>query len=332
MAYAERLTVPAQEASTTVAAGEAAQAMVGRKTLKRLMRRSDGPGLLFLSGHLGLLALSATAIAFAVGSWWVVPATLVHGFFIVTLFAPLHECSHSTAFRSRWLNDAVYWACALVLGLAPLHFKLQHADHHTYTQDLERDPQMIPISEKLWGYLYYASAVPYFRDIVRSLFRHAFGRLTDRELRYVHASAQATVRRQARIMLAVYACIAVISVATGSWVALTYWLIPRIVAEPLERLIRLSEHAGCARSPDMLENTRTVLTWRPLRWLSWNMPLHTAHHVAPLVPFHALPELHEELAGRAREVRQGYVETVERQLSRLIREARQGGSRAPGLG
>ncbi len=329
MGVAEPLAPENGRSGTTLDAAEAAQALVGRRNLQRLMRRSDRPGLRFLAGHLGLLLLSGTLLSFAVGSWWVVPVTLIHGFFIVTLFAPLHECSHGTAFRSRRLNDGVYWGCALVLGLTPLHFKLQHADHHTFTQDIERDPQMIPISETFWGYLYYASAIPYFRDIVKTLLRQASGRLSEREKRYVYPEARAQVTRQARIMLAVYAAIALVSVAAGSWAALTYWLIPRIVAEPLERLIRLSEHAGCARTPDMLENTRTVLTCRPLRLLSWNMPLHTAHHVAPQVPFHALPALNEAIAPEAREVRQGYVETVRLHLAKL---AGQGGRRAADLG
>lgn len=313
----------AAPAPTTLAAAAAAQAIVGRQALRQLTRRQDSAGLRFLAGHLGLIAMSGTGLYFALDSWLVVPATLLHGFFLVNLFAPLHECSHGTAFRSRWLNDAVYWLCSLVLGLAPLQFKLQHADHHTYTQDDERDPQMIVMGERLWGFLYYASAIPYFRDIVRGLFRHASGRLTERELRYIHPEARRAVQRQALVMLSIYAAIAVASVATGSWVALTYWLIPRIAAEPLERIIRLAEHNGCSRSPDMLENTRTILTWAPARLLAWNMPLHTAHHVAPQVPFHALPELHGLLAARAVEVRPGYLATLRYQLSRLLAGERQ---------
>ncbi len=321
MAGAEQASAFDAQAST-VAASQAAQKLVGRQNLRRLMRRQNGAGLYFLTGHLGLIALSATAVHFALGSWLIVPATLLHGFFIVTLFAPLHECSHGTAFRSRALNDAVHWLCALALGLPPLHFKLQHADHHTYTQNVERDPQMILLGERLWGYLYYASAIPYFREILRTLFRHAAGRLTESEERYVHWQARGTLFLQARIMLAIYAAIAIASIVTGSWIALTYWLIPRIVAEPLERLVRLSEHNGCARTPDMLENTRTVLTWMPMRLLAWNMPLHTAHHVAPQVPFHALPELNRAIVGQAGEVRGGYVRAVGHELARLAANER----------
>ena len=33
------------------------------------------------------------------------------------------------------------------------------------------------------------------------------------------------------------------------------------------------------------------------RFLYWNMGYHTEHHMFPLVPYHRLPELHEELKG-----------------------------------
>ena len=53
------------------------------------------------------------------------------------------QCSHNTAFRTAWLNTALGWCTGLILMMPPLAFKYEHADHHTYTQDAERDPQMI---------------------------------------------------------------------------------------------------------------------------------------------------------------------------------------------
>jgi fatty acid desaturase len=35
-----------------------------------------------------------------------------------------------------------------------------------------------------------------------------------------------------------------------------------------------------------------------MRWLSWQMPYHTAHHAFPGVPFHRLRELHEAIFTR----------------------------------
>ena len=136
-------------ARTTIGAAENVVELLGRKPLRRLMARRDGPGLLFLGGHLALLGATGFLLARSLDTIWVVPALLLHGIIMVHLFAPFHETSHRTAFRSRWLNEGVYWLCGLVLGLMPMAFRFQHADHHTYTQDIRRDPQMIPMAERL---------------------------------------------------------------------------------------------------------------------------------------------------------------------------------------
>jgi len=124
-------------------------------------------------------------------------------------------------------------------------------------------------------------------------------------------------------MWAVYAGIAVLSIATGSLAALWLWLVPRVIAEPVMRVIRMSEHGACPLVPDMLKNTRTVLTLRPIQWLNWNMAYHAEHHSLPAVPFHALPALHGHLGPHLAELEQGYGRTQ----ALIIERARQ--RRAP---
>ncbi|MDT7569018.1 MAG: hypothetical protein QOG76_7642, partial [Pseudonocardiales bacterium] len=41
--------------------------------------------------------------------------------------------------------------------------------------------------------------------------------------------------------------------------------------------------------------TRTVHMCRINRFLYWNMNYHVEHHMFPMIPYHRLPELHEEL-------------------------------------
>lgn len=77
------------------------QKLVPSDDLKRLRRRSDGPGLAFLFGHILTLLATGWLVAGTLGSVWLLPAMFVHGVVIVHLFAPFHESTHSTAFRSR---------------------------------------------------------------------------------------------------------------------------------------------------------------------------------------------------------------------------------------
>ena len=306
---------------TTIDAARNVRDIVGRKRLRELMARRDGPGLVFLAGHVGLLGVTGALLWMSLGTPWVVATTFLHGIVIVHFFAPFHECTHYTAFKSRWLNTAVAWFTGLVLMLPPLVFRYAHADHHTYTQNIRRDPQMIPMGETLPGYLYYASSIPYFISNLGALVNQTFGRLTEEELRAVPESARSAVQREAVIFWAVYLGLAGISLWLGTWAVVIYWLIPRFVGEPVMRIIRMSEHVGCARVPDMLQNSRTVEASAPVRWLAWNMPYHTAHHAAPQVPFHALPDLNAVLRDHTTDVRHGYIDAVRFQ----VRNAMSGG-------
>jgi fatty acid desaturase len=306
---------------TTIEASEKIIKIVGRERLRQLKRRGNAPGLVFLAGHLGLLTITGVLLWLSLPTGWAIAAGFAHGVVISHLFAPLHECSHRTAFRSRWLNEGVYWACGLVLGLTPLAFRYQHADHHAYTQNAERDPQMIAVAEKFGGFLYYATAIPYFIEILRMLGGYALGRFNPTDRRAFPARDLPIVQRQARVFLCVYSAVAALSIWFETPAALIYWLLPRIAGETVERMIRMSEHVGCSRTPDMLENSRTVYAWAPFRWLSRNMPLHTAHRAVPQVPFHAVPALNEILSDRLKEVRNGYTASI----AAMIRNALAGG-------
>ena len=291
--------------------------IIGRGRLSELVARRDGPGLAFAAVHAALIAVTGWLTWRALGTAWAVPATIVHGIVIVHLFAPFHESTHYTAFRTRRLNTAAGWVTGLVLMLPPTVFRYQHTAHHRYTQDIERDPQMIPIGERPWGFLYYASAVPYFRGILSGLLRQPFGRLSEAERRDVPCAMHGVVRREARLFWCVYLLLAATSIHFESWLAVQLWLVPRVVGEPLMRVIRMSEHVGCARAPNMLENTRTVFTIAPLRLLAWNMAYHTAHHALPQAPFFRLAALDSLLRDHVVETRDGYVDFVRTHFRRM---------------
>ena len=291
--------------------------LIGRSRLAGFVQRRDAPGLGFAAAHAALIVATGWLLWRALGTTWAVPATIVHGIVIVHLFAPFHESTHYTAFRTRWLNIAAGWASGLVLMLPPTVFRYEHTAHHRYTQNVDRDPQMIPIGEHRWGFAYYASAVPYFRGLLSVLLRHPLGRLTPAERRDVPPAQHATVVREARIFWCVYLALAAVSVHFETWLAVQLWLLPRIAGEPLMRVIRMSEHVGCARVPSMLQNTRTVFTSAPLRLLGWNMAYHTAHHALPQAPFFRLGALDAVLRDHVVETRDGYVDFVRTHFRRM---------------
>ena len=289
--------------------------VISQSQLRDLLKRCDGPGLIFLSGHVFTLIVTGMLLWLSWGSLWAVPAVILHGIVIVHLFAPFHECAHNTAFKTAWLNDIVYFWTGVVLLLTPLQFRWEHRAHHNYTQQIERDPQMIPMAEKLGGYLYYATAIPYFYNALSTLVRHALGRFSAMEQQFLPLSERPKVQRQAWLMWGIYAAVALLSLWLESWNAVIYWLLPRVVGEPFMRLIRMSEHGGCPRVADLWRNTRTVLTIVPIRWLAWNMAYHAEHHALAAAPFHALPRLHALIGERFEHLDRGYWR-VQRELIR----------------
>ena len=293
---------------------------VPKSVLRELKERRDLPGLLFLSGHAAALAAGALLISLSFGTWWIVPATVLHGIVIVCLFAPFHEASHHSAFRSDWLNVATLWLTGLILLNHPTRFMYGHVNHHAYTQDLTLDPQNLAQAEKFRAWLRYASGF----DILALYVRMQFLYLSPRT---VPAAASVFLPRD-KVMRAVWECrafwlvylgIAAVSIWQESWMAVTYWLLPRLACEWFQSTIRLSEHVGCGYDGEIENRTRTVLTLSPVRWLCWNMPYHLEHHAFPNVPFHRLPALHRRLRGGHVHVGDGHLRTAFRQVAGALR-------------
>jgi fatty acid desaturase len=58
----------------------------------------------------------------------------------------------------------------------------------------------------------------------------------------------------------------------------------------------LTQHAGLPENVlDHRLNCRTVYMNPVLRFIYWNMNYHVEHHMFPMVPYHRLQELHEEM-------------------------------------
>ncbi len=290
---------------------------IDKAALKALSRRSDARGLAQLGGHLAMLGATGAAVAWASATWWLAPALVVHGVVLIFLFSPLHEAIHRTAFESRALNDAVAWICGAVILLPPEYFRAFHFTHHRHTQDPARDPELAFLrADSLGRYLLRVSGLPYWRERITTLPRHAFtGRVAQP---FVTARLRPAVVREARWLLAFYAGIATVSLALGSWAALLYWVAPAILGQPALRLYLLAEHTACPLVPDMLRNSRTTRSNRLVRYLAWNMPYHAEHHAYPALPFHALPAAHELLATRIETQATGYG-AAQRDILRYIR-------------
>jgi fatty acid desaturase len=273
-------------------------------TLKQLSRRSDFKGLMQLAGHLAALLLAGLGMHYLQGSFWFAPLLLIYSVLLIFLFAPLHESIHFTAFKTRWINNAVAAVTGFLLIIPFQYFRGFHYAHHRYTQDSERDPELVERgASKNVSQLLYLSGLPTWWAGIKALGQHALGEVPES---YLEARLHKAIIKEARIHIALYLLLLLLSLMYSSTVLWWYWVLPALLGQPWLRLFLRAEHGGCDFSANMLENSRTTYTTPLLNFLAWNMPYHAEHHFLASIPFHALPALHAYTGQRVKFKGDGY--------------------------
>lgn len=276
--------------------------LIPRARMRELCKRSDARGWIQTISHFGAIIVSGVALYFALNTpglslWWAVPPFFALGVLLNFLFAAQHEYNHYTAFKTRWLND-VFNRITGFIQLYPRDYeRWYHFEHHRFTQDWEKDPELISQGGPytLWTYLPYLVGITYWTGRVERLIRVALGQTAD----YFTEKQAKKVVRESRMHLLGYAVIAAGSVYLESWAAVIYWIGPLFALKIFQNVQNVTEHSGLTHVQDTVHNTRTIKTWWIFRWMAWNMQYHTAHHTFPAVPFYNLPALHAELVKNA---------------------------------
>jgi fatty acid desaturase len=118
-------------------AAEWYHADIPRKRMKQLMRRSDGPALRDTALWFVLLAGFAVAAGLAWPSPWSIPLFLVYGVLYGSASdSRWHEAGHGTAFRTSWLNDALYQLASFMNIKEPTFWET--AEEATFIPECER--------------------------------------------------------------------------------------------------------------------------------------------------------------------------------------------------
>ena len=289
----------------TVESETYAHAPVTRTDMREMRRLTTRDGVVHLALHGAALAGAGVLVAIAPTLWWRIPAQALEGAIFIFLFAPLHETIHRTVFRSRRANDVVAEIIGFLIVLPAIYFRYFHFCHHRYTQDPARDPELATPKPNTFGqWLLVVSGLPVWKSHIMGVVTHAMGKIDEP---YLTPKPAREVIREARIHLALYVLIAIVSIALRSTAVVEFWIVPAVLGQPWLRLYLMAEHTGCELVPDMLANSRTTLTNGVVRFFAWNMPFHAEHHAFPAVPFHALPKLHRRLAPALKVVSPGYI-------------------------
>ena len=194
----------ARAVETGLAPAEWYHTDVPRKVMKELMQRSDQPAIrdtMILYGC--MIAFAAGGIAFW-GTWWCVPFWLAYGVLYGSASdSRWHECGHGTAFKTPWMNNAVYEIASFMIMRNSATWRWSHARHHTDTYIVGRDPEIAimrpPAFIKLIGAFF---GIPEVIDFFPRMIRNALSGPTTEERTCVPQPQRGKVERGGRWNLA----------------------------------------------------------------------------------------------------------------------------------
>lgn len=271
---------------------------IPRNRMKKLMRRSDHYALRDTAIWLGGMVITGAAGVYFWGSWIAFPFFLMYGVLYGSASdSRWHETGHRTAFKTQRMNDVVYQIASFFMIRNPTVWRWQHTRHHTDTLIVGRDPEIITMRParllRICANFFGLVDVPMG---LRNMLLHTAGHLTSEENTYVPDTERKRVFFVARIWLAIYVTTLFACIIGSSLLPIMLVGGPRLYGTFLHLVYALTQHSGLGE--DVLDhrlNTRTVYMNRINRFLYWNMNYHVEHHMFPLVPYHKLSELHEEI-------------------------------------
>ncbi|MCS7460929.1 fatty acid desaturase family protein [Paenibacillus doosanensis] len=271
---------------------------IPRPKMKELMKRKDGPAIRDTIIWFGGLVLLGYLAFLSWGTWWAVPAFLAYGILYATPGdSRWHECGHGTAFKTPWMNEVLYQIASFMVLRSATPWRWSHARHHTDTIIVGRDPEIITERPPIWKQLLLQVFHLYGGPIeIKRFLLHTFGKLEAQEKEYIPESQFKKTFWEARVYMLIILGVIGACLYAGSLLPAMFVFLPSFYGGIVVITFGITQHLGLYE--DVLDhrlNTRTIYMNPVFRFLYWNMNYHTEHHMFPMVPYHALPKLHEEM-------------------------------------
>ena len=271
------------------------QSPVPREIMRGLLQRRDGPAIRDTILWFALI-LSAGLMTYALwGSWWaILPYMIYSVLYASTSDSRWHEAGHGTAFKTDWMNNALYEIASFMVMRESIVWRWSHTRHHSDTIIVGRDPEIaVPRPPDLKGMVMSFFNLRNYRKYFSQIVMHSLGRMFAEEKTYIPEVEFPKVYRRARVYVALYVIVIGLSIWSRSILPLLLVGLTNLFGTWLLVTYGYTQHAGLAENVlDHRLNCRTVYMCWIHRYLYWNMNYHVEHHMFPLVPYHALPRLH----------------------------------------
>lgn len=228
----------------------------------------------------------------------------------------MHDASHQSLFKTKWLNDiATDWLCARPIWNDLKKYRAHHLRHHSKTSAVE-DPDLslvegFPTSKK-------SLMRKFFRDVsgITGL-KFALGRVlmdvekmewtVSNDRRWISQEGRHWVDYPKAFLknsggaIATNAALFSILWAAGHPKLYVLWILAYLTPFPLFLRVRsMAEHAGMPTSNSALTNTRSTKAGYIARALvaPIHVNFHKEHHLMATVPYFKLPKMHQMLLER----------------------------------
>ena len=277
-----------------------------------------------LFGFITSYAVWAAGVAgIALAPHWAlwIPAALLSGLGGWGLHCIAHDCGHGAFSSSRRFNHAI-GQLALLPMLYPFHgWRHVHNLHHANTNNLEKDTDWRPVNRVIYarmpakdkGVYFGTRSILFWLGTAHYELKSGFnpGLFPERRMRL-------DVWRSIGFIVVASAIAFPLLVHAWGWMALVkFVLLPWLGMHAWFSVTTLMHHTSedvpFLRDKDWTKNSSKILLTtdyrysRLLLFLTHNISIHTAHHVAPKVPFYRLNQaqaaLRAALPGMVREKR-----------------------------
>jgi Na+-transporting NADH:ubiquinone oxidoreductase subunit F len=298
---------------------------VPRAKMRELLVRKDGPAIRDTIIWFTLILSSGYLIFIWWGSWIVVfPYIIYSVLYASTSDSRWHETSHGTAFKTDWMNNVLYEIASFMVLRQSTVWRWSHARHHSDTIIRGRDPEIaVPrppdLKKIVLGFFGISGAIPEIRRILI----HAGGKIDPSVATYLPESEYSKVIFKARVYIFIYLLVIASAIYFHTFLPLMYIGLPTILGGWLMPVYGLTQHAGLQENVlDHRLNCRTVYMNRIHRYLYWNMNYHVEHHMFPLVPYHALPQLHNLMKEDCPVPYNGIIEAFKEIIPALLKQSK----------
>jgi fatty acid desaturase len=235
---------------------------------------------------LATVGLAADHLAVWLACWFLMAWLLVGNGGI------MHETTHGHVFRTTLLERAVGMLAAATVLLPWATYRAFHLEHHIHTAGPD-DPEGEPIT--FTSRVQFAALIPLAGTVFSAqLAWFTLRTVAGRPPKWVRTASQRRLIVVNAVVMVTTTALLVSGLVVSPGITLKVWLAPLVfLYVVLFPFVLLSEHYGGRPDVPVLENTRTVVSNRFVRWAFWNNNFHAEHHLVPAVPYDKLPRLHE---------------------------------------